>query len=124
MELSGYFALLTAPVLFTILALLMRQATRKGDLARNSALGLRTKTTMSSDQAWKAGHKAAEPYFLAIAFVGFVVTVACLVLPFVVADTDGLYPAGMIAAPALGLVLQVLVLIKATSAANGAAKNT
>lgn len=124
MELSGFFAMLIAPVFLSLLALLMRQATKKGDLARNSALGLRTKTTMSSDQAWKAGHAAAEPYFLAITFVGAVVAVTCLALPFLVGDTDGKYPAGMIVAPALGLVIQVIVLLKATSAANAAARNT
>ena len=122
MELSGYFALLMAPVLLSLLGLLMRQVMTKGDLAPNSALGLRTKATMSSDRAWKAGHAAADPYFLAMAFVGAAATVTSLVLPFAVGDDDGLYPAGIMLAPGLGLVIQVVVLLKATSAANTAAK--
>ena len=35
---------------------------RAGKLTRQSVVGLRTKATMASDEAWKAGNEAAAPW--------------------------------------------------------------
>ena len=35
---------------------------KSGDLARNGAVGIRTKATMSSDEAWRQGHLAGLPW--------------------------------------------------------------
>lgn len=122
MELPGYFALLIAPVLLSLLSVFMHQATKTGSISRNSAIGLRTKSTMASDQAWKAGHAAADPYLIAVAIIGVVVIVTSVTLPLAVGSENGLYPPGIIAAPAIGLSIQITVLIIATIAANSAAK--
>ncbi|MEU6056773.1 SdpI family protein [Streptomyces sp. NPDC047097] len=36
-----------------------------GSIRRNSAVGIRTKATMSSDRAWAAAHAAASPMLTA-----------------------------------------------------------
>lgn len=116
--------LLTAPVLLSLLSIFMHQSIKKGSLSRNSAIGLRTKATLSSDQAWKDGHVAANPYLAAVVIVGAVAVVTSVVLPFAIGVQDGKYPPGLIAAPAIGLFLQVIVLVVATTKANSAARST
>lgn len=39
----------------------------RGELQRNGRLGIRTPTTVASDQAWQAAHRAAGPWLLAAA---------------------------------------------------------
>jgi uncharacterized membrane protein len=51
---------------------------RAGKLNRQSAVGLRTKATLASDEAWKAAHEAAANWVIgagAILFVGGVLVV-------------------------------------------------
>jgi uncharacterized membrane protein len=46
---------------------------RAGKLSRQSVVGLRTKATMASDEAWKAAHEAAAKWVVgagAVLFVG------------------------------------------------------
>lgn len=38
---------------------------RAGKLTRQSAIGLRTKATMASDEAWNAAHAASAPWVIA-----------------------------------------------------------
>jgi hypothetical protein len=47
--------------LFTLALVLLVVAgmARSGSLARNGAVGIRTRSTTASDQAWVAGHRAA-----------------------------------------------------------------
>jgi uncharacterized membrane protein len=50
--------------------------TRTGKLTRQSFLGLRTKVTLASDEAWKAAHKVAANWVIgagAVLFAGGVV---------------------------------------------------
>jgi len=49
---------------------------RAGKLTRQSVVGLRTKATMGSDEAWKAAHEASADWVIgagAVMFVGGVV---------------------------------------------------
>jgi len=43
----------------------MRRSVLAGAFGRNSAVGLRTRSTKSSDEAWERGHCAAAPWMLA-----------------------------------------------------------
>ena len=67
-------ALMVGGVALVVLGLIARA----GNLTRQSAVGLRTKATLASDEAWKAAHEAAANWVIsggAILFVGSVLVV-------------------------------------------------
>lgn len=41
----------------------------RGGLSRNMAIGIRTKHTLASDQAWSSAQESATPYLIAIATI-------------------------------------------------------
>ncbi|KAA5828706.1 SdpI family protein [Saccharopolyspora hirsuta] len=49
----------------------IQRSIASGKLQRNGMLGIRTKVTMSSEEAWLAGHLAAWPWTRAGAWVGY-----------------------------------------------------
>lgn len=62
----------------------MAHAGSAGTLPRNGAVGIRTRTTKSSDEAWYAAHRAAASMMRAAAVASaaaLALAVACLVLP-------------------------------------------
>lgn len=62
---------------------------KTGQLSRNSLIGIKTKQTLASDQAWKKDHEAAAPSVSLAAQVGFFLllcaVILCLVQQFSVA---------------------------------------
>lgn len=55
------FFLIDAP-LISLLAVWMVKAANEGSLERNQLIGIQTKATLASDEAWDVAHKAAIPY--------------------------------------------------------------
>lgn len=49
----------------------LRSWSRSGRLSRNQLLGVRTRATLSSDEAWELGHHAAEPSLKVASQLGF-----------------------------------------------------
>lgn len=67
----------TVPILATVVIVTVAWRVARGRIPRNQWVGIRTRSTMRSDQAWVAGHRAAlrlTPLFL------FTTVVACVVL--------------------------------------------
>lgn len=90
-------------------------------LERNSAIGLRTRATQASDEAWRAGHEAALPAMrqaLQVGYVGAGLGVLGLVV-LLVADLP--LPLGLIV-PGVCQLAQLGYYGYATSRANRAAR--
>ncbi|MGW9403050.1 SdpI family protein [Arthrobacter sp. NPDC055585] len=48
-----------------------------GQLSRNQAIGIRTRATMTSDEAWTRGHEAALPWMRTAALGALAAGLAC-----------------------------------------------
>lgn len=49
-------------------------------LSRNRAVGIRTKATLASDEAWQRGHHAAAPWVLSAGILSIVMGIGALAL--------------------------------------------
>jgi type III secretory pathway component EscU len=98
-----------------------RSASR-GDIEANAAIGIRTRLTRSSQQAWETAHRAALPYATA-ACLHAVATAVLSVTAVVLADTVGSSSTapGVVLAAGYAGFLGVMVL--ATRAGNRAVRD-
>ncbi|MFI1997005.1 SdpI family protein [Actinoplanes sp. NPDC020271] len=62
--------------------ILMVRLVAAGSLERNAAFGIRTSATKHSDQAWAAGHRAAQPLSRVLGITAIVFAVVILALGF------------------------------------------
>ncbi|MGP9724536.1 SdpI family protein [Corynebacterium sp. AOP40-9SA-29] len=106
-------------VMAVVLAMVVSQVTKaaaRGDLPRSGAVGIRTSATKSSDDAWEAGHIAAEPVTrrvtLGVSLLAFIVIVLSLFF-------DGAWVTALGVVP---FVVVVVSLVPVTVTANRAAK--
>jgi hypothetical protein len=100
----------------------IRKSIANGTLYRNSAIGLRTRATTSSDVAWAAGHKAAGPWLSACAFTGYLMGAATAAGALVTIAADSVHPSVWLL-PATGFVGVVALLVRATVIADKHGKN-
>lgn len=98
----------------------------QGDLERNRVAGMRTKATLASDQAWLAGHIAAEPDSLRAAQAMVSSSIFAFVVPALL-GMIGAIDAGVAliiwtALLMFGVAALVVFMVRATRAANLAAR--
>lgn len=114
MSLTASFFLLAA-VLLSVASM-----ARSGTLDRSGAVGIRTRATRASDEAWRAGHRAAHGAVRAaglfcLAF-GVLTTALALTVP------DSAAVAVVLSTAGTGYVALVVALAVASRRANTAAK--
>lgn len=88
-----------------------------GRIPPNSGVGIRTKWTRSSQEAWVAGHRAALPTVLASSLICAATGIATLALSFGGASTTS-----VLTAAGIGYTSVVLLCLLALKRANDAAK--
>ncbi|MGV0869903.1 SdpI family protein [Corynebacterium kalidii] len=113
---------LGAVIVVTALCVDMVRRTAAGAFKRNHVYGLRLASTLASDEAWDAGHRAAVPHMRVSGWFGVVMTVitVALILGFVVSGND--VPEALVAVPLGALCIQLVGMTWGTVAANKAAK--
>jgi hypothetical protein len=110
--------LLLAVVFLPAVCLLVTRQAAGGLISRNAAVGIRTRHTQASDEAWISAHSAALPplrMMRLVAGLGMMMAVGGQVL-------IGGQAGPLIAFAAL--IAQIVVLFRATVAANHAARMT
>jgi len=111
-SLAGGLLILSA--VFSFLATSMSS----GELPRNNAVGIKTKHTQASDEAWLAGHEAAAATVRSAGLTGWAVLLGVAVL-----CIFRLWPWAM-GVSGLGYVLLIGLMLVATSKANKAASRS
>ncbi|AZM92130.1 MULTISPECIES: SdpI family protein [Streptomyces] len=98
-----------------------RNQVASGATGRNSALGIRTRATMASDGAWRAGHAAAAPMLTVAFLTAYAAAAVSLALAVAAASTGSGSPAALVV-PAAGTVAFLALLVTAAVKANAAAR--
>nr|WP_272923896.1 SdpI family protein [Streptomyces sp. SID3343] len=99
----------------------VKKQVASGSIQRNSAIGIRTKATMSSDNAWEAGHAAAAPLLTATyltAYAAGAITAAITVA----AKLSDIEKPAAIAIPVAGIAAVLALLSVSAVKANSAAR--
>lgn len=102
-------------ILVAVVCIAMTHSAASGTLSRNGSAGIRTRKTQASDAAWLAGHRAALPIVKWIGVVAVVSTLAALLVQWQLGGQSGVIVA------LGGMLVEVLVLLYASKAANVAA---
>ncbi|MBY6539330.1 SdpI family protein [Rhodococcus sp. BP-349] len=120
MEPAPVLSLLVGVVLLGSLSWVMRKQGANVDV--NSAVGLRTKATMASRDAWRAGHRAAAAHLLAVGVTAVVVVGVTTTLWLIASLTEADIGPAVVSVPAVGLAVQAVVLVAATVRADRVAE--
>ncbi|WP_328811772.1 SdpI family protein [Rhodococcus sp. NBC_00294] len=122
MNTPAVISLTLGVVLIGALAAFMRKGYE--NLGPNSAVGIRTKATKASPAAWRVGHEAASPFLMAAVITAVTVVVLTIGATIASALSDStVTDHAAVAIPAIGLAVEVVILILATAQADKAAKS-
>nr|WP_272919203.1 SdpI family protein [Streptomyces sp. SID8352] len=99
----------------------VRNQVANGNIGRNSAVGIRTRATMSSDSAWEAGHASAGPLLAATFLTAYAAGALTLAVALAATLSGGGNPA-VIAVPLTGYGAALVFLVAAAVKANAAAR--
>lgn len=116
MEITSTLSLMFGLLLLAITASILARMGAEGRLPRNNSIGLKTRHTMTSDDAWLAAHREASPTLQLFGITGwlFLITSAifCFLQNFGVAFVI----------TAIGFALGIVMMLVAASKGNKVAK--
>ncbi|MEG0213654.1 MULTISPECIES: SdpI family protein [unclassified Glutamicibacter] len=117
MDPAGVIAFMFGLLSITLVAAFLAPMARDRKLARNAAIGIKTRHTLASDGAWLAGHQQAAPLLAAASWAGWAAlasaAVLCLLGQFGFA----------FAATGTGYLAAIALLVISTATANKAARS-
>lgn len=117
MELTGVIPFMAGLLTITVVATVLAPSMRDGRLARNTAIGIKTRHTLASDAAWLLGHAAGAPALKTAALSGWVALLAGAVLCLLQ------LPGWAFAATGLGYVAAICLVLLSARRANVSAKS-
>lgn len=97
-------------LLIALMAMWMAKSISKGSLKRNQMVGIRTRATLASDEAWAEGHKASIPHMNAVARIG-IAGVLLSLLSLLIRPGDGSLTAVHCAIPIVAFSAQIIILV-------------
>ena len=122
MDAAGSVPLVASLVALGLVLLAVAGAARSGGLERNGLVGIRTRSTRSSDRAWAAGHLAAAGALRTTGWLVLAAGALTLLLPLLV--PDGYAGAAAGAGAGTGYLALLAGLLVSTRRANRAAQAT
>lgn len=97
------------------------RAVTQESFVRNRAIGIRTRSTLASDAAWREGHRAAAPLLHATALVSYASAMVCATAALVIGNSVSEALAGVV--PLIGFGSVTALLVHMTRVANRAAQS-
>ncbi len=121
MDPAGGLAFGAGLVVVGVVVLAAGRGATRGSIPVNSVIGIRTKATMASEPAWRAGHEAAGPWLVAssVTAVGVGLVTLALSVGLVVAGDES---TAALVLPLVGVLSLLALLTRAAVVANTAAR--
>jgi len=115
-DLTSTLSLMFGLLVLTLTAGILARMGAQGRIPRNNSVGLKTRHTLASDEAWLAAHREAAPILQIFGITGWLFLIAsaifCFMQNFTVAFT----------VTAIGFALGVTMMLVAASKGNKVAK--
>lgn len=80
MDPAGVIPFMLGLMGITLVPAFLAPMARDGKLARNASIGIKTRHTLASDEAWLAGHRRAAPLMAAATWAGWAMLAGATIL--------------------------------------------